>query len=62
MILTVGYAVTVLTVVVWITMTVFVEVDCLAVTVTTGRVVLPLLTVTTGGVEVEVTVVKARHL
>ena len=43
-------------------MTVFVEVDCLAVIVTTGRVVLPLLTVTTGGVEVEVNVVIARHL
>lgn len=39
-------------------MTVFVVVDCWSVLVTTGRVEVPLLTVTTGGVEVEVEVAK----
>jgi hypothetical protein len=43
-------------VVVMTVITVFVVVDCLSVVVTTAKVVLPLLTVTTGGVEVEVEV------
>lgn len=53
---TLGDEVTVLTVVYKTVMTVLVVVDCLSVVVTTGKVVLPLLTVTTGGVEVEVEV------
>jgi len=53
---TLGEEVTVLTVVVRTVMTVLVVVDCLSVVVTTAKVVLPLLTVTTGGVEVEVEV------
>lgn len=59
-IVTVGDEVTVLTVVVRTVITVFVVVDCLRVVVTTARVVLPLLTVTTGGVNVEVEVATAR--
>jgi hypothetical protein len=46
----------VLTVVIKTVMTVFVVVFCWSVVVTTAKVVLPLLTVTTGGVEVEVEV------
>jgi hypothetical protein len=55
-IVTFGEEVIVLTVVVITVMIVLVVVDCLRVVVTTAKVVFPLLTVTTGGVEVEVEV------